>query len=104
MSSNFNVPLLGFDKETLMENGKSILIKTLIVNSLIQTYPDESISGEEKLKRFVLAEKVHKDANIYTVEELTEIKHTVSKGFAPLIVGRIFQLIEGGILGDETQA
>lgn len=84
---------------TVLENEKKELltVKKVIVNALLANMPNETVSGEDKLKRFELSQRVHKADGLVDIkaEEATMIKDLVGKVFATLVVGQFFQIIEG---------
>lgn len=101
MQKNFSVPFTDIDGGEVFEkdnngNNKKVMISTLVVNSLLGTYPDESnISGEDKIKRFCLAERVNEGGlREYTTEELVLIKNLAAKAFSTLATARIWNVCE----------
>lgn len=77
---------------------KDITFKSLCVNLLAGlSKADENLSGEAKLKRFVLGQKIQKsDEPIELgIDELKEIKDLVGKSQAPLVVGQVWNFLEG---------
>lgn len=80
----------------VQENGKPLTYRVLTVNALMQPYPDEAgLSGEEKLRRFRLADKIMKSQPVHlSAEEVVLLKTVVAKFGAPLAVGRIYDLID----------
>lgn len=92
MKIDFAAPVLDLD-------GKQVEDKTigkLIVDALMAQYPDEtSLSGEEKLKRFELAQVAHKaNGQDVSVEDAALIKKLIGKAYGPLVVGRVYALIK----------
>ena len=56
---------------------------------------DPKTKSDEKMKRYILAQKVAKEEGAnFSTEELTKIKELVGENFAPLVVGRMFDYIE----------
>ncbi len=62
---------------------------------VLEQQPGHGVSGEQKAKRFLLAIKVRqaKDAKL-TSDEVTEIKKVVAKGYSPLVVGRVWEIVD----------
>lgn len=78
-----------------IENGQPVKIQNLIVSALMA--PRQEDTPEQKLTDFRLAERVQTGEEAdYSAEELARIKLVVGKFFAPLVVGRVYELI-----GDE---
>ena len=81
---------------------KTLNLRAVAVNALLAPFPDEqSLSGEDKLKRYLLAQKVY--ASIYasmelhtelTVEEVALIKKLIGKMYTNLIAGQAWQMLE----------
>jgi len=95
---DFNAVLVDFKGAALKFEGEDAKAKALIVSALLATYEDErSIAGDEKVRRYELARRVHASEGEIeaSVEELTLIKTLVGRAFSPVAVGQIYQLIEG---------
>jgi hypothetical protein len=81
----------------LQEDGKTpITLSTVIGNALLATFQDEvNLSGEDKVKRFRLAEAaVLRNGYDFTIEDVALIKKLVAKAYGPLVVGRVFQILD----------
>jgi len=64
----------------------------------LATFEDErSLSGEEKVKRFVLATRIESNSNDmdFKVEDVAKIKQLIGKGYGPLVVGQAWEMLEG---------
>ena len=106
MKINLNQKLKTFDGETLKTSkqiGKKIeevpfTISEAIINSLTANFEDEKdLTGEEKVKRFIIAQKVqrNKDKTIdLSVEDVSMVKKLVGKAFGVLIVGQVWEILE----------
>lgn len=97
MQINPSAELLDLDDKPIKENDKPVLIGSLIVQAL--GVPDQADSPELKVKRFDVSLRVHRAAKAnepvdLTVEEAADIKKVVGKHFAPLVVGRIYELLD----------
>jgi len=55
------------------------------------------IKGEDKLKRYLLAQKIHASNGMIEIqsEEIALIKDLIGKSYAPLIVGQAWEALEG---------
>jgi hypothetical protein len=62
---------------------------------LASSQGDENLSGEEKYNRYKLAKKVNASDEVeLSVEEAAQIKKLLPKGFTPVLVGPVFDMIE----------
>lgn len=70
-------------------------LRMAMVNAILS--PIEKESGMDKVKKFNLAKKIH-DAESevdLTVEEVSLIKERIGEVFPAIIVGQVFDLLEG---------
>ena len=94
MKINFNQPIKNIQKEEI----KDLTLKSVSVEALLATFSDEqSLSGEEKAKRYLLATRIYANSEELdlTVEEIAKIKQLIGKGYGPLIVGQAWDMLEG---------
>ena len=76
---------------------KNVTLKSISVNALQNiTQEDAKMTGEEKVKRFTLAEKIYKaDAPIdVSAKDVVTLKELIGKMYAPLIVARAWEILE----------
>lgn len=66
------------------------------VDALLGAYQDEAaLPGEEKYRRFQLATKLSSSDEVdLTAEEIAQLKKLVGKAWSPLVVGRVYELLE----------
>ena len=79
------------------ETGKNITLKSVCVNALLGTYPDEkNISGVKKCERATLAEKIFltKDKVRIVSDDITLLKRLIALSNSPLIVKRAFEFFD----------
>lgn len=98
MKINTEKTLKTLDGENIKrDNNQDVLVKDVILNSLLANFPDEqNLSGEEKVKRYALATKVHQNTDPdLSIEELAMIKKLVGKMYTALIVGQMWEILEG---------
>lgn len=97
MKVNFEAVLVDLNLDIITgKESKPATVKSIVIDALLATFQDEaSLSGEEKMKRYVLATSIHKGANEVSVEDVGMIKKLVGKAYAPLIVGQVWQVLEG---------
>jgi len=75
---------------------RPVTLRTAVVNALLAQFQDEkSLSGEEKLKRWDLARKVHGGCDTLEVEEVALIKTLVGKAYGVAVVGPVYTMLEG---------
>jgi hypothetical protein len=92
MKIDFKAPILDLGgKQVTNDDGSAALLGPLIEAALLR--PAGPVGGEENLKRFLIAKKVHEGDEI-TVEEATTIKAASGAFFGPLAHGRIVEAIE----------
>jgi hypothetical protein len=78
------------------ETGKPFEYKSAIENAILAPYQDEqNLSGEEKLKRWKLALRIHDSEETFTSEEITLMKSLAAKAFTTPIAAQIWLLLEG---------
>lgn len=89
-----SIPSLSPDGERL----DKATLGNFIILALLATQPQIFSSGTDKMKRFKLAEKCYEqDAFAFSSQEITMIKQLVAEVFPqPLIVGKIWQLLDPG--------
>lgn len=104
MVVDFKRPILGIDGEAVVAfdaDGKpngSLLLSTVSTNALLSRFADEKdISGEDMVKRYDLALKIH-NAPIpgleLNPEEIVLLRKLIAKGVGPLVCGRAWELLE----------
>lgn len=85
--------------DSVKEDAKNFTLKTACVNALYAQFEDEKgLSGEEKIKRYNLAEKIYaakdKEEVDLKAEEITLLKNLIGKAYGALIVGRTYELLD----------
>ena len=93
MKINFNQPIHNIQGKDI----KDLTLKSISVEALLATFSDEqSLSGEEKVKRYLLATRIYADSEglDLTVEEIAKIKQLIGKGYGPLIVGQTWEMLD----------
>lgn len=83
--------------ETVDEVSRSVTLGRVSANALLMPFPDEmNLAGEEKVKRFMIATKVWTGTEELTLDEIGVLKKCIGKAYAPLIVGRAWELLAKG--------
>lgn len=86
------------DGAALKEGERELTLSMVICNALMISHQSErELSGDEKVKRFVLATRIHGAALPVDVsaEEAALIKKLVAMAYGPLVVGQVWQAVEG---------
>lgn len=96
MKIDFSTALTGFNGENLVEaDGRKITLAMVCSTVLGSTLPDETPTGEEKLKRFALGMKVCKGGSYdITAEDRVLLKQLIGKTFSPLVVGSALSVLD----------
>lgn len=79
-----------------MVNGQAVdaTFRMAFINALMA--PQEKDSAMVKVQKYDLAMRVFKNDSVeLTVEEAALIKEAVGKAFAPIVVGQIYNLLDG---------
>ncbi len=97
MKRDFQQPIVNLEGKPLKdEDGKPVTLCSVALNALLASIPNDIVTGEAKAKRYALALKINDhpgDVNV-TAEELTLLKEQIGKIYAPLVVGRAYDLLE----------
>ena len=107
MAIDFTQPITNLDGSEIKDADGKPVVSTLgrvAEQALLAVYADErdqsgkeTITPEEKFKRWKLASKVQgKDVNL-SIEELALLKKLIGKAFPPLIVGQAWKLLDPGV-------
>jgi len=97
MLVNVNQVLKTLDGQVMKDNvdGNAVdaTVKMAIVNAVLS--PVEKENGVDKVKKYELAKKIYASDEVDLDEkEIALIKERVGEGFAPIIVGQIFELLK----------
>jgi len=93
MKVDWNETLTDFDGQQVRdEEGQPVTLGRMAVRALM-TVVREQIDGEEKFRRYKLAEKVHQSADL-SVDEVSRLKKAVGEVLTPLAVGAIWTRLE----------
>lgn len=85
-------------KKIPTEDNKNMTVKDAIITALTAAESDQKITGEQKFKRYNMAQKISemKKEGELTAEDITEIKKRVGEVFAmPEVIGFVFNTLEG---------
>lgn len=82
--------------EKLSDSFKVVTLGFMCVNALLSEIKDERNNGEDKVKRYELAKAIHmNDILDVPAEGIVLLKERIGKSYLPLIVGQVFDLLEG---------
>lgn len=98
MKVNFNKEFKTLDGATVLNEEKPLSLKTVAVTALLTPAPEETISGEEKAERYLLAESISKSNGSpisVKAEDVSLLKKLIGELYLPLIVGQAYRLLEG---------
>jgi hypothetical protein len=85
--------------ESTEKQDRPFTLKAAAINALLNSN-QETISGEESLKRYDLAVAINSanDEGLdLTAELVTLIKSQIAKTYSPLIVGQAWKMLEGKV-------
>lgn len=102
MKRNFSTELKGLQNARLEdEKGVAFTLGNVAVNALLGQYQDEQVGGDEKFKRFKLADRISVGGvQEVSAEEIALIKRLVGKGFLPMFVGAVYDALEQDITAE----
>ena len=97
MKVNLSAILLSINGEQIKQAGVVQTVGTIAVEALqVFDTRDTTISGDEKVKRWKLACRIHtQDEAEISIEEAKLIKDLVGKYYGPVIVGQVWEALEG---------
>jgi hypothetical protein len=95
MTLDFTQRLKSLDGSELTENSKPVTLGGVAVNALLANYPNEQITGEVKVQRWKLAQKIFSaEAAIgIDIEDVVTIKRLIGLAFGPLVVGQAYSML-----------
>lgn len=86
-----------FEKGKKIEE-RELTFAEVFIQSLLTSFEDEQkLSGIDKMKRYVLAQKINRNKDKVadlTVEEVALIKELIGKGYNALVVGQVWETLE----------
>ena len=96
MKIDFSAVIKDLDGEAVKDGEKDATLGRVACTALLASYADEQdLAAEDKVKRFRLAEVAARGGEQeIKVDDVALIKTLIGKAFAPLIVGRAYDIIE----------
>ncbi len=101
MKIDTNQTLKALNGEVLKDNdgqGNAVdaTLKMAVVNALLA--PVQKETGLDKVKKYELATRIYKNDEVeLSSEDIVLIKKCVGDNFAPIVVGQIFNILEGKV-------
>lgn len=98
MKIDFDTKITGLRGETLKDGEQDFTLASAACTALLSVFDDErDLDAKTKISRYKLAMKIV-EANgagvDLSVEEVSDVKKLIGKAFAPLIVGRAFEILD----------
>lgn len=97
-------PVLNYENKPLTAQNSSETMNffDVFINALNGQLPNDILTAEVKNRIYQISKKIYKsDEPNFTTEELSLIKERVGKIYAPMIYGRVCDLIDG--TGEPTE-
>jgi len=93
MKVDWNETLADFDGQQVRdEEGQPVTLGRMAIRALMSVVR-EQVDGDEKFRRYKVAEKVHQGADL-SVDEVSRLKKAVGEVLTPLAVGAIWTRLE----------
>ena len=96
MKRDFSVELVSIGDVKLVDpKEQPLTLGSLVLEALLGQFQDENLSGEEKFRRYQLAERISKGGvQEVSAEEVSLIKLVVGKAYVPRFVGPAYLALE----------
>lgn len=95
--NQFGQLAIGEDGLAIVLEYEPVTLSKICCEALMGNKPNEEISGDEKLSRYILAMKIRQAKGLceVTADEIVKIKKLVGEFMKTLVVGAAFELLEG---------
>ncbi len=96
MKVDFNQKILNLEGKPMRNKMNKEITLEYICAQVLCMFAEKDVTGQERFKRFILAEKIIKhDGDLdLPVEDVALLKELIGKTYIPLIVGRAFRILE----------
>lgn len=86
-----------YEAPVTKEGGEKYTVRDVLADSILTQKDAQSITNEEKMKRWTLAKKVQKskDSVEMTIEEVAKIKELVLANATTWVAGQVADALEG---------
>lgn len=97
MKLDVNKPILDIHGDPIKRGEKDWSIKAAISDALMTQFDNEILTGDQKLMRYSLAMEIYKSNGSIDLkaEQIVIIKQVICLAYAPLVYGRIGEVIDG---------
>lgn len=98
MKIDFRRVLQDLHNQPIAHEGAPLTLRRAAVLCLMNNYPsDANIDGEEKLRRFSLATKIHSSEDVLDIplDDVAYLKTLANRFFGTLVYARIVEAFEG---------
>lgn len=99
MRVNFDQPLVDLDGKLIEEGAegekKEVTLRVVCINALFTPDEKDNPSGEKKLERYLLAQRIATGEAEVDVTELALLKQLIGKYFGVIVVGQVYPMLEG---------
>ncbi len=101
MKINTQSVMKNFDGSEIKDRDKPVTLRSVCVNALtVPEAPGAAVSGEEKLKRYMLAQRIYGEDEVdLTAEQVTLIKTLVSVSYGAIVSGQVWLLLDPAVGG-----
>jgi hypothetical protein len=80
-------------RKVVDENGAEVTLGHLSIQALMTPPTKDPLTGEDKFRRYRIAERIFRGEDI-DVSQAALVKEAVGAVMAPLVVGRVWELLE----------
>ena len=96
MKIDFSAVIKDLDGDAVKDGEKDATLGRVACTALLASYGDEQhLPAEDKIKRFRLAEVAARGGEQEVkIDDVALVKTLIGKAFAPLVVGRAYDIIE----------
>ena len=77
------------------DNKNPMILRSVLCNALLSHRAEEKLSGADKVERYDLAMRIHKNDKVeMEVKEVNTIMELIAAMYTPLIVGQVFPMLD----------
>lgn len=99
MKLDFSLPVLDLtNKPIVQEGGNTLTMKDVAISALLTPHEaDRTMGGDEKARQFSMAVRLSAaDGDLdLKAEEVAMLKRLIGRMYAPLVVDRAFEFLDG---------
>lgn len=95
MRVELETQICGLDGTHLIDGDGPLTLKRVCINALLNQFPGDNETGEDKLRRFQLAKKMNERQSLeLSAEAIAELKQRIARGYGPLVCGQSWELLD----------